>query len=44
MSKYISAYDPVTKHRVLFRVIKGYAISLVSGYKFKYDNKKKVKK
>ena len=40
MNKYITAYDPVIKHRVVFRVIKGYAISLVSGYKFQYDKRK----
>ena len=43
MAKYISAYDPIIKQHVVHKVIKGWAISLVSGYKFKYDNKK-VKK
>ena len=43
MSKYISAYDPSLKRRVLFLVKDNWAISVISGYKFKYD-KKKVKK
>ena len=43
MNKYIIAYDPIIKHKVLFRVIKGYAISLLSGYKFKYNRKKMIK-
>lgn len=39
--KYISAFDPTIKKRVLFIVKNGYAISIISGYKFKYEVKKK---
>jgi hypothetical protein len=34
---YISAYDPIVKERVVHKVIKGWAISLLSGHKFRYD-------
>ena len=40
MTKYISAYDPIIKQRVVHKVIKGWAISLLTGRKFKYGNKK----
>lgn len=43
MSKYISAYDPSLRRRVLFLVRNDWAISVISGYKFKYD-REKVKK
>jgi len=38
--QYISAIDPVIKKRVLFIVIDGWAISLITGHKFKYEGKK----
>jgi len=36
MAKYIYAYDPVIKKRVPHLVVNGWAISLVSGNRFKY--------
>lgn len=38
--KLILAYDKKLKRRVMFRVVNGYAISLITGYKFKYIPKK----
>ena len=40
MTTYISAYDPLLKRRVLFLVRNDWAVSVISGYKFKYDRKK----
>jgi len=37
---YISAIDPIIKKRVLFVVIDGWAISMITGHKFKYEGKK----
>jgi len=37
MTRYISAFDPQIKKRVLFIIKDGWAISLISGYKFKYS-------
>ncbi len=34
--KYITAYDPIIKRRVVYVVIDGWAISLVTGHKFWY--------
>lgn len=36
--KYITAYDPLIKRRVVFIVKNGWAISLVTGHKFWYGN------
>jgi hypothetical protein len=36
MSKYISAYDPKIRRRILFLVKNGIAISMLTGYSFKY--------
>jgi hypothetical protein len=38
--KYIFALDPIVKRRTLHVVKKGYAISMQSGHKFKFDSKK----
>jgi len=35
--KYISAIDPIIKERVLFLLKDGWAISLITGHKFKYE-------
>ncbi|MDA8054123.1 MAG: hypothetical protein M0Z77_00555 [Thermoplasmatales archaeon] len=35
--KYITAYDPIIKKRVVHKVINGWAISLVTGHKFRYE-------
>lgn len=45
-AKYISAIDPILEKRVIFKVINGYAISLLTGYKFKYkkDKEKEIAK
>ena len=37
--KYIYAYDPKIKRRCVFVVIKGNAISTISGYRFKFNKK-----
>lgn len=44
--KYISAIDPTLKKRVLFIVHNGWAVSVVTGYKFEYKGveKKQIKK
>ena len=34
--KYIYAFDPIIKKRVVHVVKNGYAISLVTGHKFRY--------
>ena len=34
--KYITAIDPTLKRRVLFLVRNGWAVSLITGYKFRY--------
>ena len=34
--KYITAIDPTLKRRVLFLVKNGWAISVITGYKFRY--------
>ena len=36
MAKYITAYDPSIRKRVLFIVRNGWAVSVITGYKFKY--------
>jgi hypothetical protein len=36
-SKYIYAYDKILKRRTVFVVKNGYAISLVTGFKFRYN-------
>lgn len=41
MTKYITAYDPKIRKRVLFLVKNGIAISVITGYSFKYKPKKK---
>jgi len=35
--QYISAIDPIINKRVLFIVVDGWAISLITGHKFKYE-------
>ncbi len=35
-AKHISAVDPTIRKRVLFIVHDGWAVSMVTGYKFKY--------
>ena len=40
MTKYITAIDPTIRKRVLFIVSNGIAVSLVTGYKFEYPEKK----
>ena len=35
-NKYIYAYDKILKRRTVFVVKNGYAISLVTGFKFRY--------
>lgn len=42
MPKYIYAFDPTINKRVVHKVKKGYAVSMVSGNKFKYRRKKKI--
>jgi len=37
MVKYIYAYDPIIKRRVIHIVINGWATSMVTGNKFRYD-------
>jgi len=37
---YISAIDPIIRKRVLFVLIVGWAISLITSYKFKYEGEK----
>lgn len=39
MTKYIYAYDPIVKKRVLHIVYKGIAVSLISGNKFRYKKR-----
>ena len=39
MTKYITAFDPTIKKRVLFIVKNGWAISVITGYKFRYRGK-----
>ncbi len=39
--KYISAVDPTIRKRVLFIVHNGWAVSVVTGYKFEYKGAKK---
>jgi len=39
MAKYIYAYDPIIRKRVVHVVKGGYAISMVTGHKFKYVKK-----
>lgn len=39
MTKYITAFDPTIKKRVLFIVKNGWAISVITGYKFRYKGK-----
>ncbi len=34
--KYIYAFDPLIKRRVVHVVLNGWAVSLVTGHKFKY--------
>jgi hypothetical protein len=41
MTKYITAYDPSIRKRVLFIVKNDWAISVVTGYKFKYKPRRK---
>ena len=42
---YIYAYDPIIQRRVVHVVVDGWAISLVTGHKFKYrKGKKSVKR
>lgn len=36
VKQYIYAYDPIIKKRVVHVVINGWAISLVTGHKFRY--------
>jgi hypothetical protein len=36
MAKYIYAYDPIIKRRIAYVVKEGWAISLVSGHRFRY--------
>jgi len=38
--RYISAIDPIIRRRVLFIVINGWAISLITGHRFKYQPEK----
>jgi len=35
--QYISAIDPIIKERVLFIIKDGWAISLITSHKFKYE-------
>ncbi|MHB1811398.1 MAG: hypothetical protein ACYCPR_03165 [Thermoplasmataceae archaeon] len=37
--KYITAFDPIIKKRVLFIVKNGWAISVITGHKFRYRGK-----
>jgi len=37
---YISAIDPIIRKRVLFVLIDGWAVSMISGYRFKYQAEK----
>lgn len=43
ISGYIYAYDPVVKKRVVHVVKRGWAISMVTGNKFRYVEKKEAK-
>lgn len=36
MAKYITAYDPTIKKRVLFKLVDGWAVSVITGHKFRY--------
>jgi hypothetical protein len=38
-NKYIYAYDKILKRRIVFVVKNDYAISLVTGFKFRYGGK-----
>ena len=40
-AKFISAIDPTIRTRVLFLVKNGWAVSIITGYKFKYEPSKK---
>lgn len=42
--KYITAYDPTIRKRVLFVVKGDWAVSVITGYKFKYDPKRGKKR
>jgi len=35
--EYIYAYDPVIRRRVVHVIINDYAVSLITGHKFKYQ-------
>jgi len=35
--KYLYAYDPIVRRRVVYVVINGWAISLLTKHKFKYN-------
>jgi len=41
-NKYIYAYDKILKRRTVFVVKNGYAISLVTGFKFRYGGKRGI--
>jgi hypothetical protein len=43
-SKYITAWDPKVQRRVVFIVQNGKAISLITGYTFKYEEDNANKK
>jgi hypothetical protein len=36
MPQYIKAYDPTIQKRVLFIIQNGFAISTITGYRFRY--------
>ena len=40
MPEYIYAYDPIIKKRVVHVVVDGYAISMVTGNRFRYHKTK----
>ena len=42
--KYITAFDPKIRKRVVFVVSNGIAVSLVTGYKFRYEPRKGKKR
>lgn len=43
MAVYITAIDPTIKRRVSFVVKRGWAVSIITGYRFKYKVRAKMK-
>lgn len=42
--RYVYALDPKVNRRVVHVIINGWAISMVTGHRFRYDDKSEAKK